>query len=278
MFERENALRILTDEQEEIVHEQAMRILEEIGTDVLHDQARTLLSEAGLKVDGDRVYWDRGFVMDQVAKVPRSFRMRARNPERSVTVGEGGTPLWMNVGGPPFASDLDEGRRSGRIQDHDTFIKLTQATDVLNCAQTGAAEATDLQMEVRHMDMEYSTIRYSDKPYTTYGTSGPRARDGIRMAEIVHGGLVGLLIASERMGDDAQRQHGRCRRPLPVTLHQARQQTRMRLPVHLGRDDIAPRLLVVRRRRPPCRLEETPQLLRLDRPIVKGAWAPTSTQ
>ena len=32
MFERENALRILTDEQEEIVHEQAMRILEEIGT------------------------------------------------------------------------------------------------------------------------------------------------------------------------------------------------------------------------------------------------------
>ena len=38
------------------------------------------------------------------------------------------------------------------------------------------------------MDMEYSAIRYSDKPYTTYGTSGPRARDGIRMAEIVHGG------------------------------------------------------------------------------------------
>ena len=95
----------------------------------------------------------------------------------------------MNVGGPPFASDLDEGRRSGRIQDHDRFIKLTQATDMLNCAQTGAVEATDLQMEVRHMDMEYSTIRYSDKPYTTYGTSGPRARDGIRMAEIVHGGV-----------------------------------------------------------------------------------------
>ena len=61
-------------------------------------------------------------------------------------------------------------------------MKLTQATDVLNCVQTGAAEATDLQMEPRHMDMEYSTIRWSDKPYTTYGTSGPRARDGIRMA------------------------------------------------------------------------------------------------
>ena len=146
------------------------------------------------------MYWDRGFVLEQVAKVPRSFRMRARNPERSVTVGEGGTPLWMNVGGPPFASDLDEGRRSGRIQDHDRFVKLTQATDVLNCVQTGACEATDLQMESRHMDQEYSTIRWSDKPYTTYGTSGPRARDGIRMAEIVHGGREAIEAEPALMG------------------------------------------------------------------------------
>ena len=142
----------------------------------------------------------RGFVLEQAAKVPRSFRMRARNPERSVTVGEGGTPLWMNVGGPPFASDLDEGRRSGRIQDHDRFVKLTQATDVLNCVQTGACEATDLQMESRHMDQEYSTIRWSDKPYTTYGTSGPRARDGIRMAEIVHGGREAIEAEPALLG------------------------------------------------------------------------------
>ena len=45
--------------------------------------------------------------------------------------------------------------------------------------QIGAAEATDLPVETRHMDMDYSALRWSDKPYTTYGTSGPRARDGI---------------------------------------------------------------------------------------------------
>jgi trimethylamine---corrinoid protein Co-methyltransferase len=200
MFEREAALRILSEEQEDVIHEQAMRILEEIGTDVLHERARELLEAAGLAVDGERVRWDRGFVMEQVAKVPRSFRLRARNPERSVTVGEGGTPVWMNVGGPPFASDLDEGRRSGRIGDHDTFVKLTHATDVLNCVQVGACEATDLRMENRHMDMEYSAIRWSDKPYTTYGTSGPRARDGIAMAEIVHGGRAAIEASPAFLG------------------------------------------------------------------------------
>ena len=201
MFEHEHAPRILAQEQEDTVHDTAMRILEEIGTDVKHDQARKLLAEAGLKVEDERVYWDRGFVMEQVAKAPSSFRLRARNPERSLTVGgPDGVPVWMNVGGPPFASDLDEGRRSGRIQDHDTLVKLTHAADVLNCVQVGGPEATDLQMEVRHMDMEYSAIRYSDKPYTTYGTSGPRARDGIRMAEIVHGGRAAIEAEAALMG------------------------------------------------------------------------------
>ena len=154
MFEPENAPKVLTPDQEEVIHEHAMRILEEIGTDVLHEPSRKLLADAGLSVDGERVRWDRGFVMDQVAKAPETFRLRARNPERSVTVGNG-QPLLMNVGGPPFASDLDEGRRSGRMQDHDALVKMTHAADVLNCVQIGAVEATDLNVEYRHMDMEY---------------------------------------------------------------------------------------------------------------------------
>src|SRR5438128_290560 len=187
MFTTESAPKILSEEQIAIVHEQAMRILEEIGTDVLHEQARKLLGEAGASVDDERVRWDRAFVMEQVAKAPRTFRLLARNPERSLTVGNG-TPVWMNVGGPPFASDLDEGRRSGRMVDHDTLVRLKHAAEVLNCVQIGAVEAVDLDVVTRHLDMEYSAIRWSDKPYTTYGTSGPKARDGIALASILHGG------------------------------------------------------------------------------------------
>ena len=78
---------------------------------------------------------------------------------------------------------------------------------MLNCAQTGAVEATDLQMEVRHMDMEYSTIRYSDKPYTTYGTSGPRAvhpdgRDRARREAIeVEPVLMGIVNPNSPLRD-----------------------------------------------------------------------------
>jgi trimethylamine--corrinoid protein Co-methyltransferase len=96
----------------------------------------------------------------------------------------------MGVGGPPFFSDLDEGRRNGYLEGHDTIIKLTQASSPLNCVQTGACEPVKMPVHTRHLDMEYSTIRWSDLPYTTYGTSGPKARDGIEMARILHGGDI----------------------------------------------------------------------------------------
>jgi trimethylamine--corrinoid protein Co-methyltransferase len=180
----------MSEEQEEQVHGYAMRILEEIGLDVLHDDARKLLAEAGQKVDGDRVYFDRGFVMEQLGKAPHTFTLHARNPVNTVEVG-GGTTLWMGVGGPPFLSDLDEGRRGGTLEGHDTIIRLTQAASPLNCAQTGACEPVKMDVHTRHLDMEYSTLRWSDLPYATYGTSGPKARDGIEMARIVHGGDLG---------------------------------------------------------------------------------------
>ncbi|MFL5790859.1 MAG: trimethylamine methyltransferase family protein [Actinomycetota bacterium] len=190
LYTPEHAPRLLTEEQEEQVHTYAMRILEEIGLDVLHEEARQLLEKAGQKVEGERVYFDRGFVMEQLAKAPHTFTLHARNPDKTTEVG-GGTTLWMGVGGPPFLSDLDEGRRAGTLEGHDTIIKLTQAASPLNCAQTGACEPTKMDVNTRHLDMEYSTLRWSDLPYTTYGTSGPKARDGIEMARIVHGGDLG---------------------------------------------------------------------------------------
>ena len=193
----EAGLPVLSEEQLATVHETAMRICEEIGLDVLHEEMRRLLQAAGLRVEGERVAFDRVFVMEQVAKAPARFTLRARDPAKTHEVG-GPTPLWMNVGGPPFASDLEGGRRSGTLDDHDTLVKLTHAADVLNCVQTGAVEAMDLDVATRHLDMEYSTIRWSDGPYTTYGTNGPKARDGVEMGLAHDQNLVGIAQTAVR--------------------------------------------------------------------------------
>ena len=46
MFDRDDAPKVLNEEQLQTIHDQAMRILTEIGTDVLHEPARDALAAA----------------------------------------------------------------------------------------------------------------------------------------------------------------------------------------------------------------------------------------
>ncbi len=187
MFGREETPQVLSEEQVEAIHAQAMRILRDVGTQVLDERARKLLAAAGQRVEETRVRWDPAFVEEIIAEAPPAFTLRARNPARSVRIGEG-EPVLTPVGGCPFVTDLDAGRRSGTIEDHDRLVKLSHASELLTCMQSGTVEATDLPVTSRHLDMDLSTIRWSDKPYVAYGTAGWKTQDAIEMAAIVHGG------------------------------------------------------------------------------------------
>ena len=187
MFSQNLGREVLTEEQIDLVHERAMSVLEEIGTDVRHPQALELLAGLGQKVDGERVRWDREFVMEMVAKAPSAFTLQGRNPERAVRIGDGG-PVLTPVGGSPFCSDLERGRRDGTYADHVELVKMAHAADLITCHQSGTVEAADLDENSRHMDMDYSVLRYSDKPHVCYGTAGYKARDAVALAAIACGG------------------------------------------------------------------------------------------
>ncbi|HET7429462.1 MAG TPA: trimethylamine methyltransferase family protein [Gaiellales bacterium] len=187
MFSGNTGREVLSEEQIDLVHERAMTVLEEIGTDVRHPQALELLTGLGQKVDGERVHWDREFVMEMLAKAPSAFTLQGRNPDRAVRIGDAG-PVLTPVGGSPFCSDLERGRRDGTYADHLELVKMAHAADLITCHQSGTVEAADLDENTRHMDMDYSILRYSDKPHVCYGTSGYKARDAVALAAIACGG------------------------------------------------------------------------------------------
>ncbi len=189
MFEA--PLTILSEEELDAIHGQAMTILEEIGAEVVHEPAREMLAGLGQKMDGSRVFFDREFVMEQLKLAPAHVTVQGRNPERAVTFG-GGTLCMLPPGGSPFVSDRERGRRDGMYGDHVEVVKMTQATPLLRAGQSGACEAGDVPETSRHLDLDYSWIRYSDKPYVAYGTSGPRARDSVELAAISRGGRAAI--------------------------------------------------------------------------------------
>ena len=173
------------------VHAQAMRLLSEVGTEVHDDDMLRRLAAAGQQVDGTRVRWDPDFVMEQLALAPSAFTLTGRNPARQVTIG-GGSLAHSPVGGPPFAHDRDRGRRDGTIADHVELVKIAHACDLLPVLQSGTTEAQDLDYNSRHLEMDYSILRWSDRPFIIYGTSGEKARDGFELAAIAAGGREAL--------------------------------------------------------------------------------------
>jgi len=178
---------ILSEDDVEAIHGQAMNILEEIGVDFLDAQAREIFGKAGMKIEDMRVRFDRDFILETVAKTPATFELQARNASRSVVLG-GDNVVTAPVYGPPFITDLERGRRGATIEDFNNFDKMAQAIDQIHCAGGTTVEPEDLPLGSRHLDMVYSHLRWTDKPFMGSVISRENARDTIEMAAIVFGG------------------------------------------------------------------------------------------
>ena len=83
--------------------------------------------------------------------------------------------------------DLDRGRRYGTIEDFRNFVKLAYASPYLHHSGGTVCEPVDVPVNKRHLDMVYSHIRYSDKPFMGSVTAPERARDTVEMARITFG-------------------------------------------------------------------------------------------
>jgi trimethylamine---corrinoid protein Co-methyltransferase len=179
----------------EILSEDAMAVLDrgwrrlmtEIGIEFLLDESVEVFRAAGQRVeDGNRVYLDPEFVLEQVAKAPREFDVQARNPEKTIHVG-GQHMAFASVYGCPFVRDGDV-RREATMDDFENLVRLSQAFPELDSPGGTICEPNDRPLDSRHLDMVYALQTLSDKPYMGSVTSGPNAADTIRMGEILFGG------------------------------------------------------------------------------------------
>ena len=120
------------------------------------------------------------------ATAPKTFTQLARNPERSVQIG-GDHTVFSPAYGSPFVRDLDRGRRYGAIEDFRNFVKLAYNAPWLHHSGGTICEPVDVPVNKRHLDMVYSHIRYSDKPFMGSITAPERASDSIEMCRILFG-------------------------------------------------------------------------------------------
>jgi trimethylamine--corrinoid protein Co-methyltransferase len=177
----------LSEEGLALIEENAETVLQEVGIEFRGDaEALALWKEAGADVQGERVRFPRGLCRKLIETAPAEFTQHARNPERSVRIG-GNNTVFAPVYGPPFVRDLEGGRRYATIEDFRNFVKLAYMTPVMHHSGGTVCEPVDVPVNKRHLDMVYSHLRYSDKPFMGSVTAPERAEDSVALARLVFG-------------------------------------------------------------------------------------------
>lgn len=179
---------VLGEEGLALIERNADTILEEIGIEFREDpEAIEIWKKAGADVQGERVRFARGMCRQLVqATAPREFVQQARNADHNVRIG-GPCTVFAPAYGSPFVRNLDEGRRYATIEDFRNFVKLAYLSTSLHHSGGTVCEPVDLPVNKRHLDMVYSHIRYSDKPFMGSVTAPERAQDTVELAKIAFG-------------------------------------------------------------------------------------------
>ena len=179
---------VVSDDQIEEIHDASMRILEEIGMDFLHPEALDILSAGGAAVTAgaERVRFDRNMVDEVIASVPESFTFHARNPEHDLVMGPGAINFSM-VASPPYASDADEGRRSGNFKDYCKLLRLGQVFNIIHFYGGYPVEAIDLHPNTRHLDCLAAFVTLTDKVFHAYSLGRQRILDALEIVRIGYG-------------------------------------------------------------------------------------------
>ncbi len=211
LVRRLKPVEVLDEEGYTLLEENAEIILSEVGLDFRdYPSALTLLADAGADVDGERVRFPKGMCRQIVqATAPAQYTQHARNPAHNVEIGGNNTVFAPNYGSP-FAFDLDRGRRYASIEDFQNIVKLVYMLPYLHHSGGTVCEPVDIPVSKRHLDMVYTHLKYSDKPYMGSVTAAERADDSIELSRIGFGGdlegrtvMTSLINASSPLSWDA---------------------------------------------------------------------------
>ena len=178
---------MLSEEGLETIERNAETLLQEIGIEFRDFPARARsLSQRRLRHQGRAGALSARPGASALRHPPAQYMQHARNPERNVLIG-GDAMVFAPNYGSPFVHDLDKGRRYGTLEDFRNFVKLSYMSPYIHHSGGTVCEPVDLPVNKRHLEMVYSHIKYSDKPFMGSVTKPERAEDSVRICELLFG-------------------------------------------------------------------------------------------
>ncbi len=171
----------------ERIHAASMHILENVGVVFRDPQAILDWKSVGADVrDRNRVHLDRALVSELISSIPSTLTLHARDPSKSVKIGDRSS-IFIPMAGAPYIRDLDDCRRAPTLDDLAMLHKLAHLAPAIHSTSHHIVEPMDHPISHRHLRITYSSIRHSDKVFMGMTTSPKNAADVLDMCEILFG-------------------------------------------------------------------------------------------
>ncbi|MBF0527774.1 MAG: trimethylamine methyltransferase family protein [Deltaproteobacteria bacterium] len=173
------------------IHKASMSVLKKSGVAFNDPQAITIFKKSGFRVDGQVVYFTEDEIFKALETVPSRFKLTARNPERSVFIGED-DQVFVGTYGAPFVYSSTGVQRPGTMEDYDNICKLVQTSRHVDMNGFKHVQPNDIRAESSYLNMLFSNIVLCNKPFMGSTDTRAAARDSLEMAGIVFGGMEKL--------------------------------------------------------------------------------------
>ncbi|MEH0018236.1 MAG: trimethylamine methyltransferase family protein [Desulfobacter sp.] len=173
------------------IHKASMDILGSTGIAFNEPDAVALFESRGFKTRGKIVFFTEAQVEEALSTTPSRFRLFARNPEQSVSIGEDDW-VFLPTYGAPFVCESNGDQRPGTMADYTAFCKLVQTSPHIDMNGFKHVEPSDVPTETAYLDMLHANISLCDKPFMGSTDTRQAAKDTIAVAAILAGGMEQL--------------------------------------------------------------------------------------
>ena len=168
------------------IHNNSLELLRSTGIKFPCDKALGIFKKHGFRTDGEMVFFEEKDIRQAIAAVPSSFTISARNPAKSIRVGDNNFVLAPGYG-PPFIIEPSGEKREATLRDVQNFCKLVQTSKYLDFNSSMVVQPGDVPQDTAHLDILLSTILLTDKPIMGSSVSEAAAVDSLKLAEMIWG-------------------------------------------------------------------------------------------
>ena len=178
-------LEVISKNQMNAVHEASLDVLANTGVIFHSGRALELFRKHGARVDGEMVFITEKMVDDAIDSAPSTYRHAAPNPARDILVGQRQKrPVFSGIYGPVYVLDPEAGRRPGTMADYIDFIRLFQATDLVNVVGGLQVDPSDANADRKFFQMLHQILKHTDKALWGFPGSYEDVSNMFRMVSI----------------------------------------------------------------------------------------------